>query len=198
MLIAHTDTVWDGESGYPGRVRYQNGVYCSRRPEIGIGADDRAGCALVWELRDLGHSVLLVSGEEDGCKGSYWLADQNPDILDELNRHRFLVQFDRQGRAEFKCYDVGTTAFRTYVHTQTGFTEPDRRSTTDIRVLARGICGVNLSVGYHDEHCPEERLVYADWAYTHQIGRRWLEQTPLPRFERSAATANEKGEDDHE
>lgn len=185
-LIAHADTVWDGMLGYPGRVSYQDGVYTSLNPEIGLGADDHSGCAMVWALRDLGHSFLILAGEEKGCLAGRWLADCNPDILDELNQHQFMVEFDRRGSRDFKCYDVGSDAFRAYIESQIGYAEPDRQSGTDVRILARRICGVNLSVGFYEEHSPNESLVYADWAHTHQTVRRWLQQPHLPRFERSA------------
>jgi hypothetical protein len=184
LLIAHADTVWDAKEGYPAPVRYENGVYSSQNPTLGIGADDRAGCALVWELRNMGHSLLITSGEEKGCIASHWLADANPDVLAELNAHQFMVQFDRQQATQFKCYEVGTDEFRAYVHTQTGYTEPDRLRGTDIKILAQQICGVNLSVGYYDEHTPNERLAFAEWEHTLNLTKAWLSQNALPKFAR--------------
>src|SRR5436309_8786954 len=67
LLLAHADTVWDAKPGYPAPVQYADGVYSSQNPDLGIGGDDRAGCAILWELRALGHSLLLTSGEEKGC-----------------------------------------------------------------------------------------------------------------------------------
>jgi hypothetical protein len=189
LLLAHADTVWDAKEGYPASVKYADGVYSSQHTELGIGADDRAGCALVWEKRDLGHSLLITSGEEKGCIASHWLADANPDVLAELNAHQFMIQFDRQQATQFKCYEVGTDEFRAYVHAQTGYTEPDRLRGTDIKVLAQQICGVNLSVGYYDEHTPNERLVCAEWEHTLSVARAWLSQTDLPRFARNGVAS---------
>jgi hypothetical protein len=184
LLLAHADTVWDAHAQYPAPVAYENGVYTSQHPELGIGADDHAGCALVWALRDLGHSMLILSGEEKGCLASRWLATENPDVFAELNAHQFMVQFDRQQATQFKCYEVGTDEFRAYVHTQTGYTEPDRLRGTDIKILAQQICGVNLSVGYYDEHTPNERLVFAEWEHTLNLTKAWLSQNALPKFAR--------------
>ena len=56
LLLAHADTVWDAKPGYPAPVRYVDGVYSSQNPELGIGGDDRAGCAILgnfalWAIR---------------------------------------------------------------------------------------------------------------------------------------------------
>jgi hypothetical protein len=93
-----------------------------------------------------------------------------------------MVGFDRRGGRDFKCYDVGTDAFRAYVAAKTGCTEPDRLRTTDIRVLCREVCGVNLSAGYHDEHTADESLDFGEWRGMLERCRAWLGASPLPRF----------------
>ena len=182
VLLAHADTKFDEAPGYPAAVRYADGRYTSANPEIGIGADDRAGCALVWELRELGHSLLITSGEEKGCIASHWLADENPDVLASLNTHNFMVQFDRRNASEYKCYVVGSDSFRAYVEQQTGYREPDRLRGTDIKVLCKDVCGVNLSCGYYDEHTPAESMVFAEWEQTLKLSRTWLGAKGLPKF----------------
>ena len=103
---------------------------------FGLGADDRAGCAMLWLLKDLGHSLLVTNGEEHGQTGSSWLKSHNKHIYNEINRdHQFVMEFDRRNGGDFKCYDVGTDEFRSYVTKKTGYTEPDRRATTDMKVL---------------------------------------------------------------
>ena len=89
----------------------------------------------------------------------------------------------RKNRDEYKCYNVGTDAFRRYIETVTGFHEPDRRSSTDIAVLAKDICGVNLSCGYRNPHTTSEYIVKDDWLNTLQIAQQWLSSDNLPRFE---------------
>ena len=64
----------------------------------------------------------------------------------------------------------------------TGYSEPDRRSRTDIVALCRQVPGVNLSVGYYGEHTARERLDIREWRHTLAVCRRWLAQTPLPAF----------------
>jgi len=46
------------------------------------------------------------------------------------------------------------------------------------------MCGVNLSVGYDDEHSADEHLVVAEWLQTLNLAKRWLSQSTLPSFRR--------------
>jgi acetylornithine deacetylase/succinyl-diaminopimelate desuccinylase-like protein len=77
LLVAHADTVWDGFWRKPKDLKHElifsNGVFQSSGSVYGIGADDRAGCAMLWLLKDLGHSLLITDGEEAGGLGSNWL-----------------------------------------------------------------------------------------------------------------------------
>uniref|UniRef100_A0A832EDR6 Peptidase M28 domain-containing protein n=1 Tax=Desulfacinum infernum TaxID=35837 RepID=A0A832EDR6_9BACT len=187
VLVAHADTVWTPlnavSSPRQHRVVQQNGTFRSYGSWSGLGADDRAGCAILWLLKDFGHSLLVTDGEEKGRRGSHFLAQDCPDIYDEINgTHGFMVQFDRRHASDFKCYEVGTDSFREYVAAQTGYSEPDRKSFTDICTLCRDICGVNLSVGYYHEHSPGEFLVIEEWLNTLNLCRNWLGSGNLPRF----------------
>lgn len=190
LLVAHADTVWDERQGFPPELIVENGIVRSADPEMGCGADDRAGCAILWELRDLGHSLLVTSCEEHRQKASHWLMDKNPDLADEINSdHAFAVQFDRRDSNDAVFYNVGTDAFRAYVAAMTGYAEPDLYSITDICVLCRDITGVNLSVGYYNEHKPVEYLDLAQWRHTLDVARDWLAPPGLPRFLREADEA---------
>ena len=107
----------------------------------------------------------------------------NEDIANEVNYdHQFVIQLDRDNGWDFKCYDVGTEKFRAYVADKTGYTEPDRRSTTDIRTLCREIAGVNLCIGYHHEHGNQEYSNVAEWEHTLNTVREWLSEPKLERF----------------
>lgn len=194
LLLAHADTVWDvywDRAGvYPeDDIPFveENGIIRSADPDRGIGADDRAGLAILWLLRDLGHSLMVTDLEEHGRLGSTRLRKQEPEILAQINRdHAFAIQFDRRNSGDFKCYGVGTAAFRTYLNETTGYTEPDFSSFTDICTLCDPLdgdemmCGVNMSIGYYDEHTENEQLVIAEWLQTLNLARRWLAESPLP------------------
>ncbi len=186
-LVAHADTVWDlhkGHKPFHGReIGFDGDRFFSITEGCGLGADDRAGCAMLWILRDLGHSLLITDGEESQRQGSTWLMNHNKDIAEEINgEHQFLVQFDRRHAQDFKCYDVGTDEFRSYIGKVTGYTEPDRSSFTDIVTLCRRIAGVNLSIGYYDEHRENESLIYEEWENTLRVASRWLSEEDLPLF----------------
>ena len=187
ILVAHADTIWDREYGYDtgptNEIKIEDGNIRAVNDKFGLGADDRAGCAMLWLLKDLGHSLLVTNGEENGQKGSSWLVDHNKDIADEINHdHQFVIQLDRGNGTDFKCYDVGTDEFRAYVAERTGYTEPDRRATTDIVTLCRDIAGVNLSVGYHNEHHEKEYLSIVEWEHTLNVVKRWLSEPNLDKF----------------
>ena len=197
LLAAHADTYWDkayggcnSSNGEPGEIYEEDGIIRNRNG--GLGADDRAGCAIAWLLKNLGHSILITSGEEQGRQGSAYLVNAHPGIKDEINiDHQFVVQFDRRNSRDFKCYGVGTDQFREYVKEKTGsydrdnksFSEPDRLSNTDIVTLCEGVCGVNLSVGYKGEHTNEELLVIRDWENALDLSRKWFSEPYIPRFD---------------
>jgi len=188
LLVAHADTVWDRHyeehnTDEPKEITHTDGII--RNINGGLGADDRAGCAIVWLLKDMGHSILITNGEEHGRCGSTWLMDENRDIADEINsNHQFVVQFDRRNSRDFKCYKVGTDEFRAYVEANTGYSEPDPLFYTDIVTLCRDITGVNLSIGYYKEHTKKEYLSIKDWQNTLALCRRWLSEKKLPKFRR--------------
>lgn len=196
LLVAHADTYFDGQSGYPADVFVQGGILRSTHPDLACGADDRAGCAMLWQMRDLGHSLLITSGEEKGRRASTWLMEKNPDLADEINRtHSFVVQLDRCNGTDFKCYDVGTPHFRRYVEDVTGYTEPDRSSYTDICTLCRDIPGVNLSIGYYHEHTKEEYLDLEQWRTSLLLIRSWLSEQRLPVFRLNGNQADRRSKE---
>lgn len=179
LLVAHADTYWDCEEFSQHTVIGDGDILRSSNPYAGLGADDRAGCAIIWLLKDLGHSILITDGEEIGRRGSTFLMNNFPDIAAAIqNDHQFIIQFDRRNGTEFKCYRVGSPKFRKYIATETGYTEPDRNSFTDIVTLCTEITGVNLSIGYRNEHTSSECLHLREWQTTLDLCRRWLAKEP--------------------
>ena len=187
LLVAHTDTVWDrvymngyGYEFHPGEhkpVLLENGtVRQGGWPEWGLGADDRAGCAILWLLRLSGHSLLLTDGEEHGQVGAHFLMDYHPETAAEINAHRYMIQLDRRNSRDYKTYALDVTdRFRLHVRSYTGYEDAGSSSRTDIVALCRRICGVNLSIGYYQEHTPGEYLVLEHWLNTYHTVRRMLE-----------------------
>ncbi len=72
LLVAHADTYWDRDYGYDPspthKIKIEDVEIRAVNEESGLGADDRAGCAMLWLLKDLGHSLLVTNGEEKGRK----------------------------------------------------------------------------------------------------------------------------------
>jgi hypothetical protein len=184
LLVAHADTVWHGRQGGH-EVVLENGIFRSGTADVGIGADDRAGCAALWCLRESGHSLLITDGEEVKPienKGAYYLVHEQEKVADEINQHAYMLELDRLGSQDCKYYYIPVTyAFRQYIESATGYLVPDNSSYTDIVTLCREICGVNLSIGYLNEHGEEEKLVLDDWLHTLKIVRYML-AGPQARF----------------
>ena len=174
LLVAHADTVF----GVPGKhkVVLDGDTYRSGYNDYGLGADDRAGCAILWLLRESGHSLLVTNDEEIGSLGAANIRDVHKELFEELNGHQYMIEFDRRHASDYKVYNIPVTdEFKSFIEDNTGYTEADRNSSTDITRLCGKICGVNLSVGYYYEHRPEEYLVFSEWMNTLEIARKMLE-----------------------
>ncbi|MCS7054534.1 MAG: hypothetical protein NZM09_12500 [Ignavibacterium sp.] len=189
VLVAHADTYFD-QHYRPYKinhtlVEYNGFIYGQDENgfSTAIGADDRAGCAILWLLRESGHSLLITDGEEKGRIGSKWLMKSNPDIADLINNHQFIIQVDRRNANDFKCYNVGTDEFKEFISDQTGYFDAGKSSFTDICTLCRDVCGVNLSIGYYNEHTKEEKVNISEWFNTLNLLRNLL-QKDLPKFNR--------------
>ena len=198
VLVAHADTVWDAvylENGYRDDAYVKTFAERYHKPvwdngvirqggwkQWGLGADDRAGCAMLYLLRESGHSLLITDGEEHGQIGADHLTTNYPRISDELNSHRYMIQLDRRGSRDYKTYRLNVTnKFRRYIKKNTGYEDAGQTSRTDIITLCRRICGVNLSIGYYNEHTPDEYLVFDEWYHTYSTVCKMLEKNQ-PEF----------------
>ena len=185
LLVAHADTVWDtayGNSPSGTSLAFKDGVFYSTDPERGIGADDRAGCAMLYALRDSGHSLLILGGEEHGKKGAWYLRKSNKDLFKELNRHRFMIEFDWIGAGKCLFNQVDYSArFKKYIEEQLGVCDSQKSGGCDLQILCHKVCGANVSVGYHHVHSSKETLVLDEWEDTYNRMLFFL-QKEHPRF----------------
>lgn len=184
VLVAHTDTVWDMAYGGAAEtsVIFQDGKFQGTNPACGIGADDRAGCAMLWALRDCGHTLLLVNGEEKGKVGAKFLKQSNPALFRKLNRYQFMIELDWQGTGGCLFNQVDyTKAFYRYVTKVLGLVDDKKSGGCDLQILCRRICGVNIGVGYHGYHRPGEYLSLAEWENTLAFLRKMLSESH-PKF----------------
>ena len=191
LLVAHADSCWDAvylktNKEYFAQIDFENGVFSSKHEKIGIGADDRAGCAMLWKLKDLGHSILVVNGEEKGRVGARFLKDENKALFKEINRHAYILELDHLETDHVSYQGVySTKAFKQYISEQTGFKEKGLPGGCDIDVLCKDVCGANIGIGYHNCHKPSETLVLAEWENTYNKLVKLLEK-PQNQFKISA------------
>jgi hypothetical protein len=161
---------WNGSHHYGGGYR-----------EGGLGADDRAGIAVLWLLRNSGHSILVTDGEESGGIGAKAAAKFMPERIHE---HQFAVEVDRQMDQEMVFYDVSTKEFEKWMEEKSGFVTR-MGSYTDIKDVcsAGGICGVNLAAGYWGQHSASEMFCYDAWLRSFNFVRKLCNMEDLPKFE---------------
>ena len=151
-LVSHMDTVFDT----PAETVYydpKKGIVWS--PD-GLGADDRAGIFSIIKILQSGYrpSVIFTTDEELGGVGAEKLGKRKCPIPNL----KYMIELDRRGRNDCVFYDCYNPEFIEYVESF-GF-EEQYGSFSDISFLmgAWNICGVNLSIGYNNEHSYAETL----------------------------------------
>lgn len=186
-LCAHMDTVW---SSPPKNVFYDRfrGVIWS--PEGGCG-DDRAGVFAILKILQAGlrPTVIFTTDEEKGGLGADKLVQDFPQAPMKLN---YIIQLDRRGECDCVFYDCDNEEFTHYVE-KWGFIE-NYGSFTDISEICPvwGMAGVNLSIGYINEHSIAETVHVSALMATVQKVKRMLTAEDIPEFEYipSAASLN--------
>ena len=152
-LVAHLDTVW--EDAPPQFILFDSFKNVMWAPD-GLGADDRAGCLAILEILKYGlrPHVILTTDEEVGGLGANALAAK-PCPFRDL---RYMIELDRRGKNDCVFYDCESKPFMEYVETF-GF-KTAIGSFSDISMLCGSwqVCGVNLSIGYYNEHTHKEVL----------------------------------------
>lgn len=177
-LVAHMDTVFNK----PVETLYydqKKGVLWS--PE-GLGADDRAGIFSIIKILQSGYrpSVIFTTDEESGGEGADKLSKRKCPIPDL----KYMIELDRRGKNDCVFYDCYCPNFIEYVE-QFGF-EEQYGSFSDISFLMGEwkICGVNLSIGYEDEHTYCETLHISPMFDTITKVKNMLEAAEsAPKFE---------------
>lgn len=153
MLVAHMDTVFKAP---PQKIYYDHKQHTMWSPE-GLGADDRAGVYLIWKIVQMGYKphICLTTNEEVGGIGASNLAKRIPECPFDL---KYIVELDRQGVNDCVFYSCANEKFVEFVENYGFITEWG--TFTDISEIcpAWKIAGVNLSVGYVNEHHFTETL----------------------------------------
>lgn len=152
-LVSHLDTVFEKP---PTNIFYDKEKNVMWSPE-GLGADDRAGLYAIIQIIKSGlkPTILLVTDEEKGCLGAEKMVTDFPQPVSEV---KYIVELDRKGVNDCVFYDCDNPNFNEYIQSF-GF-ELNYGSFSDISTIcpAWGIAGVNLSIGYFNEHSFLEML----------------------------------------
>ncbi len=176
-LVAHMDTVFYNQ---PEEVYYdqRKGVLWSPN---GLGADDRAGIFAILQIIQSGlrPSIILTTDEERGGLGAQRLAKKECPIP----FLKYMIELDRKGSCDCVFYDCANPQFIQYIE-KFGFVERTG-SFSDISFLMEKwkVCGVNLSIGYQDEHSIAEILNVGAMFRTIEIVKKMLQEKEIPHFE---------------
>lgn len=176
-LVAHMDTVY--------KTPVSDLYYDQRKGVLwspdGLGADDRAGVfAILKIIRDgFKPSVIFTTDEEQGGLGASALA-MLPCPIPNL---KYMIELDRRGSNDCVFYDCYCPEFVDYVESF-GFCER-WGSFSDISFLMGEwlVCGVNLSIGYEEEHSYAEHLFVKPLMNTIKKVKKMLSETDIPDFE---------------
>ena len=177
-LVAHLDTV------FPYGKRK---IYYDREAQViwspnGLGADDRAGVFAILLIIQHGFrpTVIFTTDEELGCLGADQLVLDYPEPPWPIN---YIIQLDRQGANDCVFYNCNNPEFEKYIE-EFGFIS-DFGSFSDISAICPswGIAGVNLSVGYINEHTLQETLHVKFWKRTIKQVEKMLKKEKIPTFD---------------
>ena len=153
MLVAHMDTVFKTP---PREIYYDYKKQVMWSPQ-GLGADDRAGVFSILKVIRKGFRphICFTTDEEVGARGAMALVKDLPKSPFDL---KYIIELDRQGANDCVFYSCDNEEFEKYVE-EFGFVT-DWGTFSDISEIcpAWKIAGVNLSVGYFDEHSIGETL----------------------------------------
>lgn len=176
-LCAHMDTVFPHPATEVFYDRIKNVIWSPQ----GLGADDRAGIFAIIQIirKGLRPHIILTTDEEKGGFGAIAVAmDECP-----FNDLRYIIQLDRRGADDCVFYDCDNQKFTEYVESF-GFTEAIG-SFSDISTICPEwkVAGVNLSVGYRDEHSVSEVLFVGHLLNTIDKVVKMLQVKNIPAFE---------------
>ena len=159
MVIAHLDTVFPKP---PSKIYYDAKEKVLWSPS-GLGADDRAGVYGILHLLTHGFRphICLTTDEEIGSVGARRMIYDFPKCPFYV---KYIIELDRRGLNDCVFYDCDNPNFEKYVE-KFGF-KTAYGTFSDISEIcpAWKIAGVNLSVGYFNEHSAQE-VLYFDILY---------------------------------
>ena len=178
-LAAHMDTVFPRPANEVFYDKTKNVIWSPQ----GLGADDRAGIFAIIQIvrKGLRPHIILTTDEEKGAFGAIALGCEDCPFEDL----RYIIQLDRRGADDCVFYDCDNKKFIDYVESF-GFIEAIG-SFTDISIICPEwkVAGVNLSIGYRDEHSFNEVLFVGQMFNTIDKVVKMLQvsKSEIPKFE---------------
>lgn len=175
-LVAHLDTVFPSP---PEEIYYDPKANVMWSPD-GLGADDRAGVFAIFKILSAGYRphIVFTTDEEKGAIGASNLT-QEPCPFKELN---YIIELDRANAIDCVFYEGANYDFEEYVESF-GFVTA-LGSFSDIVELcpAWGVSGVNLSIGYRDEHTYTEILFVGQMLATIEKVKKMLDAPDRKKY----------------
>lgn len=175
-LVAHLDTVF---STPPTNIFYDSRKNVLWSPE-GLGSDDRAGIFAILKIIHSGlhPHIIFTTDEEIGGIGAEALSK----ITCPFKELKYIIQLDRRGKDDCVFYYCNNIPFIEYVESF-GFLE-NWGSFSDISILCPKweVAGVNLSIGYENEHSFSEILYLDNLMATINKVKNMLKEKHIPFF----------------
>lgn len=177
LFSAHTDTV-HRQSGLQKIYHdpFMNMMFTDET-ETCLGADNGAGCWVLIQMirNEVPGYYIFHRGEEKGCIGSHWVTQAMGENFSEF---RAAIAFDRKDTDDIITHQMGMrTASDSFAYQLAELLGMNHRpdptgSFTDTESYADIISEcTNVSVGYSDEHTPNEAL---DIAYVTALARKLI------------------------
>ena len=152
-LVAHLDTVFKSP---PSEIYYDRVKNIMLSPS-GLGADDRAGVYAIIQLVRAGFrpTVIFTTDEEMGGLGAECFIKTFRKAPTEL---KYIIELDRRGSDDCVFYSCDNEEFSNYIESFGFITNYGSFSDISVICPAWKIAGVNLSIGYNNEHSTGETL----------------------------------------
>lgn len=180
MLTAHLDTV---HKELPQQIVYENGMIYSPQ---GIGGDDRCGVYSIMRiLKEIDCPVVFCEDEEIGGVGSeIFVTTKLFKDLKKSGKVQYVIDLDRKGNKDAVYYSLDNRDFEDFIEEK--YWEGEWGSFTDICNICPelGVAGVNLSVGYYNQHTLSEYVVLSELEKTIEETKKLIKRTnPEAKFE---------------
>jgi hypothetical protein len=163
MFACHTDTVHKVSKRQRVRRRGRYLMATSKHSNC-LGADDTGGVWIMVNMIRLGIEGMYIFhyGEEIGCVGATYIAQQTPGLLDNID---ISIEFDRRGYTSVVTNQCGqecaSLEFAAALCDQLDMEHvPDPTGMFTDNMEYAGLVPeiVNVSVGYFNQHSPQEEL----------------------------------------